>query len=200
MENNDGSVTGGGVHILPKGVVRCEGIPRNSQMTKCVALQNDAGIVVGKGIFHNVDADLIIDSDNQPLGDDHVVVQIPKSLSEHNIPSNWLFQLRSWHISHVFVNGASLYDHEQMHLFNVASTTLRWQSWVDALLYESSKEQKNSHKIPKKEALLIVKSIRNVSTMSFCSKNCLQPFSGYKIEALRSEMHVKGSVYHRKHR
>ena len=57
-------------------------------MTKCIALQNNTGIVVGKGICHNVDSDLIIDSDNQPLGDDHVTVQIAESLLEHGIPSD----------------------------------------------------------------------------------------------------------------
>ena len=72
-----------------------------------------------------MDLDLIIDSDNQSLGDDHVTVQIAESLSEHDVPSDWLFQLRSWHISHVFLNGANLYDHEQMHLFNVALATSR---------------------------------------------------------------------------
>ena len=36
--------------------------------------------------------------------------------------------------------------------------------------------------------------------MSYYSKNCLQNFPHDRIEALRSEMHVKGSVYHRKHR
>ena len=56
--------------------MQCEGIPRKSWMTKCVALQNDASVVVGKGICHKVDSALIIDSDNQPLGDDCVAVQI----------------------------------------------------------------------------------------------------------------------------
>ena len=192
MENNDGNVASGGVCVPPKGVVQCKGIPRKSWMTKCVALQNDAGVVVGEGICHNVDSTLIIDSDNQPLRNDHVAVQIAESLSKHDISSNWVFQLRAWHISHVFLNGASLYNHEQMHLFNVSSGALRPQSWVDAHPYESSRGRKNSHRILKKEALLIVKSIRNVSTMSCCSKNCLQRFLHDRIGALRSKMHVEG--------
>ena len=57
-------------------------------MTKCVVLKNEAGVVVGKGICHNVSSDLIIDSDNQPLGDDRVAVQIAESLSEYNVPSD----------------------------------------------------------------------------------------------------------------
>ena len=200
MENDSGNVASIGVCNPLEGVVQCQGIPRKSWMTKCVALQNDAGVVVGKGICHNEDSALIIDSDNQPLGDDHVKVQIAEPLLEHDVPSNWVFQLRAWHISCVFFNDASLHDHEQMHLFNVSSGASHRQSRVDARPYESSRGQRNSERIPKKEALLTVKSIRNVSTMSCCSKNCLQCFPRDRIEALRSKMHVKGSVYHWKNR
>ena len=120
MENDDGNVANVRVCEPPEGIVQCEGIPRKSWMTKCVALQNNAGVLVGKGICHNVDSALIIDSDNQPLGDDRVAVQFVESLFERDVPSDWVFQLRAWHISHVFLIGASLYDHEQMHLFRVS--------------------------------------------------------------------------------
>ena len=200
MENDGGNVADAGVHEPPEGVVQCEGIPRKSWMTKCVALQNDAGVVVGKGICHNVDSALIIDSDNQPLGDDRVAVQIAESLSDRDVPSDWVFQLRAWHISRVFLNGASLYDHEQMHLFKISSGALRRRSQVGARPYESSRGRRNFDRVPKKEALLTAESIRNVSTMSCCSKNCLQRFPRERIEALWSKMHIDGSVYHRKHR
>ena len=147
-----------------------------------------------------MDSALIIDSDNQPLGDDRVAVQIAESLSERDVPSDWVFQLRAWHISCVFLNGSSLYDHEQIHLFRVSSGASRQQSRVGTRPYKSSRGRRNSDRVPKKEALLIVESIRNVSTMSCCSKNCLQCFPRDRIEALRSEMHVKESAYHRKHR
>ena len=90
-------------------------------MTKCVFLMNETCVLVGKGICHNVNLDLIIDSDNQPLGDDHVAIQIAESLFENKISYDWVFQLRSWHIRRVILNGASLYDHEQMNIFNLAS-------------------------------------------------------------------------------
>ena len=48
MENDCGNVADAGVREPPEGVVQCEGIPRKSWMTKCVALQNDAGVVVAK--------------------------------------------------------------------------------------------------------------------------------------------------------
>ena len=159
MENDGGNVVDAGVCVPPEGVVQYEGIPRKSWMTNCVALQNDAGNVVGKGICHNVDSALIIDSDSQPLGDDCIAVQIAKSLLEHDVPSDWVFQLRAWHNSRIFLDGASFYNHEQMHLFNVSSGASRQQSRVDARPYKSSIEQRNSERIPKKEALLTVESI-----------------------------------------
>ena len=121
MEYANGTSASGGVRTLPKGVAQCESIPRKSWMTKCVVLKNEAGMVVGKGIYHNVSSDLVINSDNQPLGDDRVAVQITESLSEQDVPSDWMFQMRSWHIKRVFLNGASLYNHEQMNLFNLTS-------------------------------------------------------------------------------
>ena len=108
--------------------------------------------------------------------------------------------LLSWYIRHVFLNGASLYDHEQMNLFNLTSIASHWHSRMGACLYESSRERRNSDKIPKKVVVLSVNSIANVSTKSCCLRNCLQPFPCDKIEALRFEMHVEGSVYHRKQR
>ena len=170
MANIGSTLAEDAVRTLPEGVLQCEGIPRKSWITKCVALKNDARMVVGKGICHNVSSNFIIDSDNQPLGDDCVVVQIAESLSKHDIPFDWLFQLRSWHIRHVFLNGASFYDHEQMNLFNPASTTSHWRSRVGAHPYKSSWERRNFDKIPKKVALLNVNSIANVSTKSCCSR------------------------------
>ena len=200
MEYARGTSAGGGVHPLPEGVAQCEGIPRKSWMTKCVVLKNEASVVVGKGICHNMSSNLIIDSDNQPLGDDRVAVQIAESPSEHDIPSDWMFQMRSWHIKRVFLNGACLYNHEQVNLFNLTSQAARRHSRVGAHPYDSSRERRSTEKIPKKEALLSAESIRKVATKTCCSKSYLQPFPRDKIEALRSEMHVQGSVYHRKHR
>ena len=169
-------------------------------MTKCVSLMNEADMLVGEGICHNISSKLIIDSNNQPLGDDRVAIQIAESLSENTILSNWVFQLKSWHIKRVILNGASLYNHEQMNIFNLTSVASHWYSHVNAHPYESFWERRNSDKIPKKVALLSVDSIANVSTKFCCSRNYLQPFLCDKIEALRFEMHVEGRVYHRKYR
>ena len=176
MENAGGTSTGARVCTLPEGVAQCEGIPRKSWMTKCVVLKNEARVVVGKGICHNVSSDLIIDSDNQPFGDDRVAVQIAESLSENDVPSDWMFQMRSWHIKGVFLNGASLHDHEQVNLFNLTSQGARRRSRVGACPYDSSRERRNAEQIPKKEALLNAESIRNVATKTCCSRSCLQPF------------------------
>ena len=173
MENIGNILARDGVGALLEGVAQCEGISRKSWLIKCVSLMNEASVLVGKGICHNISLGLIIDSDNRPLGDDCVAIQIVESLSENKIPFDWVFQLRLWHIRHVILNGASLYDHEQRNIFNLASRASLWHSHVGAHPYESSWERRNSDKILKKVALLSVDSIANVSTKSCCSRNCL---------------------------
>ena len=62
---------------------------------------------VAQGIYHNVKADLVIDSDGMPLDNDHVALQIDESLVEDKVPSEWMFSMRAWHIHRVFLNGVS---------------------------------------------------------------------------------------------
>ena len=54
--------------------------------------------------------------------------------------SDLLFQLQSWPICYVFLNGASLHDHEQMNFFNLASYYLYE---VDALIGKRAKYHGN---------------------------------------------------------
>jgi hypothetical protein len=79
---------------------------------------------VARGICHSVKADLVIESYGMPLGNDRVAVQIAESLVEDEVPSKWMFSMRAWHIHRVFLNGASLYDHDQRHIYNAAVQAL----------------------------------------------------------------------------
>jgi hypothetical protein len=98
--------------VLPEDVAQCEGFGRPNWITKCVTLTNESGVDVARGICHSVKADLVVDSDGLPLNNDHVVVQIAESLVEDEVPSEWMFSMRAWNIRRVFLNGASLYDHD----------------------------------------------------------------------------------------
>jgi hypothetical protein len=62
--------------VLPEGVAQCEGFGRPSWITKCVTLTNESGVDVARVICHCVNADLVIDSDGMPLGNDRVADQI----------------------------------------------------------------------------------------------------------------------------
>jgi hypothetical protein len=106
--------------VLPEGVAQCEGFGRPSWITKCVTLTNESGVDVARGICHYVNADLVIDSDGMPLGNDRVAVQIAESLVEDEVSYEWMFSMKAWHIRRVFLNGASLYDHDQRHIYNAA--------------------------------------------------------------------------------
>ena len=92
-----------------------------------MTLTNESGMDVARGICHNINPDLVIDNDGMPLGNDRVAVQIAKSLVEDEVPSEWMFSMKAWHIRRVFLNGASLYDHDQRHIYNAAVQVLNRQ-------------------------------------------------------------------------
>jgi hypothetical protein len=104
--------------VLPDGVAQCNGFGRLPWITKGATLTNESGVDVARVICHSVSAELVIDSDSLPLGNDCIAVQIAKSLLEEEVPSKWMFSMRAWHIRRVFLNGVSLYDHDQQHIYN----------------------------------------------------------------------------------
>ncbi len=191
---------GCGPPTLPTGVAVCEGLPRSSWITKCVTLINESGLEVAKAICHSVDADLVIDTDGKPLGDDRVAVQIAESLCEEEVPSEWMFSMHSWHITRVLLNDASLYDHDQTNIYNSAVTASRGRGRGGRRPYDSTRERREPQRPPKRESLLSMEEITRVSSKFCCHKTCLQPFPRAKIQALRSQMYLEGDVYFRKHR
>jgi hypothetical protein len=46
-------------------------------------------------------------------GDNKVVVQIMDLLSENSCMADWIFILKAWDITHVFLDGVSLHDYNQ---------------------------------------------------------------------------------------
>jgi hypothetical protein len=68
---------------------------------------------VARGICHSIKAKLVVDSNGMPLDKDRIVVQIAESLLEEDVLSEWMFSMKAWHIHRMFLNGASLYGHNQ---------------------------------------------------------------------------------------
>jgi hypothetical protein len=183
---------------LPPGVAVCDGIPRAKWNTRCVTLRNEGGQDVAHGVCQNVDPELVIDMDGKPLGDDRVAVQIAESLCEEDVPSVWMWSMHSWDIKRVFLNGVSLYDHDQTHIYNTAMNASNQRVRKGVRSYESSRERIESGVPPKKESLLTIEAITQVSTQTCCERNCLQPFPRGQIQAIRAQLHVHDGVYARK--
>jgi hypothetical protein len=80
---------------------------------KFVTLTNESRVDVARGLCHSVKVELVVDNAGMPLDNDRVAVQIAESLLEEDVPSEWMFSIRAWHIRRVFLNGVSLYDHDQ---------------------------------------------------------------------------------------
>jgi hypothetical protein len=92
---------------------------------------------VARDICHSVSADLVIDSDGMPLGNDRVAVQIAEPLLEEEVSLQWMFSMRVWHIHRVFLNNTSLYDHDQRHIYNAAVHALNRQPRRGVRQYDS---------------------------------------------------------------
>jgi hypothetical protein len=183
----------------PDGVVQCEGFGRASWITKSVTLTNESRVDVACGICHSVKAELGVDSDGMPLGNDRIAVQIAKSLLEEDVPSKWMFSMRAWHIHRVFLNGVSLYDHDQRHIYKAAIQALNRQPRRDIWQYNLERERQEGALPPKKVLKLSTQSINSVSTVNCCRRNCVQPFPRAKIHALRSQFFHEGGQYFKNH-
>jgi hypothetical protein len=84
---------------LPYGLAQYKGFKRLAWIIKSLTLTNEAGDEVAKGIYYSVNADLVIDSDGRPFGDDRSAIQIVESLCEGVVSLEWMFFMRAWHIT-----------------------------------------------------------------------------------------------------
>ena len=143
---------------------------------------------VAKGICHSVDANLVIDMDGKPLDNNRVAIHVAESLCEAKVPSLWMWSMRFWPISRVYLNRASLYDHDQIAIFEAAINASKRRVTPGVRTYVSARKRQESCSLPKKETLLIPEAIAEVSSKSCCAKNCLQPFPHGQIQAIWSQI------------
>jgi len=198
MDNHEPGVFATPEPTVPAGVALCDGIPRTKWNTKCVSLRNDAGVDVANGLCQNVDPELVIDMDGRSLGDDRVAILIAESLCEEYVPSGWVWQLHSWDIRNVFLNGFSLYDHNQTYMYNTSMNASNRRVRKGVRSDDSTRQWNEPDVPPKKESLLTTEAIAQVSTKTCCERNCLQPFPRNQIYAIRAQLHVNDGVYARK--
>ena len=64
-------------------------------------LTTQIGYDVAKEIYHSVNANLIIGSVEQPLGDECVNAKL---LCKEDVSLEWMFSMGAWHITQVFLN------------------------------------------------------------------------------------------------
>ena len=95
----------------------CDGTPRKLWVGKCVVLHRANEVPVAKGIYQNVNSNVVVGSTSL-LGDSHVAIQISSNLSMADVPDEWRYSIRAWHIEFVFYNGTSFWDHELRAQYN----------------------------------------------------------------------------------
>ena len=176
MDSGELSSSRGQMPTLPEGVRACEGIPRESWNTRVVILTNEAGEDVARAICRSVDASVVVDTNGRPIGDDHVAVQIAETLKEEEVPSGWMWSMHSRPIKRVFLNGASLDDHDQTDMYRRAMNAQNQKPRKGIRSYKTTRERRNVDIPPKKERVLSTEAIHEVSAKSCCERNCVQPF------------------------
>ena len=128
-----------------------------------MTLTNESGLDVARVICHSVKVELVVDSDDMPLGNDRIAVQIAEFLLEEDVLSEWMFSMRAWHIHRVFLNGASLYDHDQRHIYKAAIQALNRRPRRGICQYNSERERQEGALPLKKVLKLSRQSINSVS-------------------------------------
>ena len=109
MDNSDDDF--GVLEGITIDIPECEGLPRRLWNTKCVMLYNEEGVLVGEGICHSMNSDLVLGATG-PLGDSHVVVFVVKTHSQEHLPEERVYSFVASPIKYVHCRGASLQDHE----------------------------------------------------------------------------------------
>ena len=185
------------VEAMNVGVPECEGLPRRLWNTRVVTLYNEAGVLVGEGVCHSVNSDLVLGA-NGPLGDTHVAIHISKTHSEEDLPEEQVCSLLAWPIHLVHCRGASLRDHEARDKFNcLQQALLNPPSSTSSRPYTSMVRNAPRETNLKSKELLTQDSIHAVSTKICCSRNCVQPFPRDKIRAFRERMYRNSTFKHR---
>jgi hypothetical protein len=106
-----------------------------------VTLTNESGVDAARGICHSVKVEMVVDNNGMPLGNNRVTVQIAELLLEEDVPSEWMFSMRAWHIRRVFLNGVSLYGHDRRHIYKAAIQALNCQPKRGIRQYNSERER-----------------------------------------------------------
>ena len=177
----------------------CDSIPRWLWVGKCVVLYKNDGVPVARGIYCNVSSDVVIGTTG-PLGDSHVAVQISSSLSMVDVPDEWRYSIRAWHVEFVFYNGASFRDHELRAKYNSRIALLSTGHVTrKSRPYTSTSRNPPRPMSTKFASLLVHQDINFVATKDCCLHRCTQTFPREKIRTLREWIYIGTSFQFRCH-
>jgi hypothetical protein len=126
---------------------------------------------VAKGKCHNINVKLVVDSDGWPLGNDRITIQIAELLCKEDVALEWMFLMRAWHITQVFMNGASLYDHKKCFIYKTALHYYITKPQRGVRYYDSSRQRQENENPPKKVVKLSAQSINFVASSTCCRLN-----------------------------
>ena len=93
-------------------------IPPRLWVGKTVLLHNGSGVCIAEGLVRNLRSNAIVGSAG-PLGDSQVFVQVSRTFVEEEAPDEWRYSFKSWLIQQIFLEGVSLFHHNERNIYNM---------------------------------------------------------------------------------
>ena len=180
--------------VLADDLKGCPGLPRNKWITKFVTLLNDGGDIVAEGICQTVDFEKILQSNDELVSEDQVVVQIVKCLNLNFVPADTIYGTKKWKLSHAIHDGWSLLDHLRVDQYNTAVHARDHPKRKGVRPYELGQRNPRFLRTKREVELLTLESVNLVA-----SKNCCQPFPREKIMALRKQIYKSSDFNFKAH-
>ena len=173
-------------------------IPSRLWVGKTVSLHNGSGVCIAEELVRNLRSNAIVGSAS-PLGDSQVFVQVSRTFVEEEAPDEWRYSFKSWPIQQIFLEGVSLFHHNERNVDNMWLIERSRPLGGCTQTYDNSTRNTPLPLSRNAEFLMTPQSINAVASNTCCSQSCVQHYSRAKITVLRSRMYDKTTVQFRNH-
>ena len=173
-------------------------IPPHLWVGKTISLHNGSGVCIAEGLVRNLQSNAIVGSAG-PLGDSQVFVQVSRTFVEEEAPDEWRYPFKSWPIQQVFLEGVSLFHHNERNAYNIWLIERSRPLGGRTRTYNNSTRTTPLPLSRNAEFLMTPQSINVVASNTCCTQSCVQHYPRAKIIVLRSRMYDKTTVQFRNH-
>ena len=150
---------------------------------KTVSLHNGSGVRIAEGLVRNLRSNAIVGSAG-PLGDSQVFVQVSHTFVEEEAPDEWRYSFKSWPIQQVFLEGVSLFHHNERNAYNIWLIERSRPLGGRTRTYDNSTRNTPLPLSRNAQFLMTPQSINAVASNTCCTQSCVQHYPRAKIIVL----------------